>query len=654
MLGQFVSRIWGTTLGCFLTLVMVNGSASAESEANQLTEAEKRGGWKLLFDGQTAKGWRNFKQDGLKSGWVVKDGSLVLSERSKSDTLQIRDLVTDKKYGNFELSIDYKISQQGNSGILFHVLEDVRKPAFSGPEVQLYDNQGGPGTQKSGWLYGLYQPVLPQWVIRGADNVGLELPEDVDATRPAGQWNNLYLRVSATQSEVCLNGIHYFHFRKGDDDWNQRVAKSKFAQYPGFGKASEGHICLQDHGDEVAFRNVKIRELPIDDMVPDPIDGELKLTVEPAFPTIDWEDWDGVDERGRLQQLRPIEITDAGDGSGRLFVATQDGMIHCFSEDPQVTQTNLFLDLRDKVWDFKKGNELGLLGLAFPADYETSGHFYVYYSSHENQLLSVVSRFSVSADDPNRADPNSEEIILEVDEPFANHNGGAIGFGPEDYLYIALGDGGLRNDPYSNGQNLETWLGSILRIDVKNKSGGKNYSIPSDNPFVNTLNAKPEIFAFGFRNPWRMAFDSKTGTCWLADVGQDLWEEINILQSGGNYGWSVREGSHPFGNEVGDSTVPTIEPIWEYDHRQGRSITGGMVYRGDRLPELQGAYLYADYALGKIWALFYDEKTGKVIKNMRVPSRKIPVLCFGQGESGEAYYSVGTANGQSIYRFVKP
>ncbi len=188
---------------------------------------------------------------------------------------------------------------------------------------------------------------------------------------------------------------------------------------------------------------------------------------------------------------------------------------------------------------------------------------------------------------PNRADPASEMVLMEIDQPYQNHNGGSIEFGPDGYLYIGLGDGGDRNDPQANGQNLSALLGKILRIDVDTPADGKAYGIPADNPFVETKGARPEIYALGTRNPWRIAFDKETGDLWIGDVGQELWEEVNVITKGGNYGWSNREGSHPFGNRPAVAGVPApIDPVWEYDHQIGRSITGGRVYRGSRVPEL--------------------------------------------------------------------
>jgi glucose/arabinose dehydrogenase len=241
---------------------------------------------------------------------------------------------------------------------------------------------------------------------------------------------------------------------------------------------------------------------------------------------------------------------------------------------------------------------------------------------------------------------------MKIPQPFSNHNGGSIAFGHDGYLYIALGDGGGRNDPLGHGQNLATLMGSLLRIDVDHQQSGKNYAVPADNPFLNREGAQPEIYAYGFRNIWRLTVDRQTGDLWAADVGQDFWEEVNLVQKGGNYGWSVREASYPFNNKPATAADPLIPPVWEYDHQLGKSITGGFVYRGAKLPELQGHYVYADFISGRIWALQYDSTTGRVISNKSIASTGFPVLAFGQDESGELYYMLETVNGQGIYRLA--
>jgi glucose/arabinose dehydrogenase len=385
--------------------------------------------------------------------------------------------------------------------------------------------------------------------------------------------------------------------------------------------------------------------------VTDPVDGHLPLKGVVAFPELKWEGFEGADEDGRITTLRPMVLTHAADGSNRNFVATQRGTIYVFSNDPKAQLATLFADLSDRVQDWRKDNEEGLMGFAFHPDYKNNGQFYVYYSSSTEPRMSIVSRFKVSATDPNRADVSSEQIVMKIPQPFANHNGGSIAFGHDGYLYIALGDGGGRNDPLGHGQNLKTWMGSMLRIDVDREQDGKHYAIPADNPFLDREGAQPEIYAYGFRNIWRMSIDRKTGEIWAADVGQDFWEEVNIVKRGGNYGWSIREASYPFNNKTVELADPLEPPVWEYDHQIGKSITGGFVYRGTRLPELDGMYVYADFISGRIWALKYDESLKKVTRNMGIASTGFPVLAFGEDEAGEVYYMLETINGQGIYRF---
>jgi len=610
-----------------------------------LSESEKRGGWQMLFDGKSTEGWRNYKSDRISDGWVVKDGLLERVGKGAGD------IVTTEQYENFELSLEYRISKGGNSGIMFHVTEDQTQPWHSGPEVQIQDNVDGRDPQKAGWLYQLYKPVKPEWATMFENQVGFKGTDLDDATRPAGEWNHVYLRLSPKQCEVAVNGVSYFYFHKGDEEWNKRVAASKFAAFPQFGKAGKGHICLQDHNDPVAFRNIKLRVLSADGSVTDPVDGHLPLKGVVAFPELKWEGFEGADEDGRITTLRPMVLTHAGDGSNRNFVATQRGTIYVFPNDPKAQLATLFADLSDRVQDWRKDNEEGLMGFAFHPNYKSNGYFYVYYSSSTEPRMSIVSRFKVSANDPNRADPASEQIVMKIPQPFANHNGGSIAFGQDGYLYIALGDGGGRNDPLGHGQNLKTWMGSMLRIDVDHEQDGKHYAIPADNPFLSREGAQPEIYAYGFRNVWRMSIDRKTGDIWAADVGQDFWEEVNLVKRGGNYGWSIREASYPFNNKTVEIADPLEAPVWEYDHQIGKSITGGFVYRGTRLPELEGMYLYADFISGRIWALKYDESLGKVTRNMGIASTGFPVLSFGEDEAGEVYYMLETINGQGIYRF---
>ncbi len=277
-----------------------------------------------------------------------------------------------------------------------------------------------------------------------------------------------------------------------------------------------------------------------------------------------------------------------------------------------------------------------MLGVAFHPQFKQNGQFFLYYTTRKAPHTSVVSRFRTLAGDPTKADPQSEEELLRIPQPYWNHNGGGLAFGPDGHLYIALGDGGFKDDPHGNGQNLETLLGSILRIDVNRKDPGRNYAIPPDNPFVGRPKAQPEIFAYGFRNVWGMSFDPATGVLWAADVGQDLWEEIDLVVKGGNYGWKLREGFHKF-KDGADPRPDLIEPIWEYHHDIGKSITGGVVYRGKKWPELVGCYLYADYVTNKVWALRYDPQQRKVVANYSLQDAKMPIISFGVDGEGEVY-----------------
>jgi glucose/arabinose dehydrogenase len=371
-----------------------------------------------------------------------------------------------------------------------------------------------------------------------------------------------------------------------------------------------------------------------------------------AFPDLKWTGWEGVTPAGKVVPHRPLVLTHAGDGTNRVFVASQHGVIHVFPNDPKAKKTDIFLDIEKKVLYRDDENEQGLLGLAFHPQFKKNGEFFVFYSLKGQKLTNVISRFRVSKDDPNKADPDFEEEILRIQRPFWNHDGGTICFGPDGYLYIALGDGGAADDPFKAGQRLNTLLAKVLRIDIDKKDEGKNYAIPKDNPFVGKEGARGEIWAYGLRNVWRMAFDRKTGKLWAADVGQNLYEEIDIIEKGGNYGWSIREGLHPFSPAGVGPRADLIDPIWEYHHDVGKSLTGGNVYRGKLIPELDGHYLYGDYITNKLWALKYDEAKKRVVANRPIPDPGQPVMSFGEDEPGEVYFLTASASGKGIYKFV--
>jgi glucose/arabinose dehydrogenase len=340
----------------------------------------------------------------------------------------------------------------------------------------------------------------------------------------------------------------------------------------------------------------------------------------------------------------PVAITHAGDT--RLFIVLQGGQIVIWNGGPAVLPTP-FLDVRQLV---STGGERGLLGLAFAPDYAQSGHFYINYTDRAGDT--VVARYSRSSSDPNRADPASARTILTVDQPFSNHNGGALAFGPDGYLYIGLGDGGSANDPGNRAQNLTDLLGKMLRIDV---SQGNPYAIPPDNPYVVSGGARPEIWASGLRNPWRYSFDRVTGDLWIADVGQGSREEINLQPAssdgGENYGWRIMEGSNchipPSSNCNPAGTL--VEPVIEYGHTNGAcSVTGGYVYRGTRYPRLGGMYIYADYCNGVIWGA---TRLASGIFNIRTLfDASFPISTFGEDVNGELYVA-DHGNGR-IFRIV--
>ncbi len=384
-------------------------------------------------------------------------------------------------------------------------------------------------------------------------------------------------------------------------------------------------------------------------------DSPLPLEAVTAFPKLQWTGWSGETPEGKVVHHRPIVLTHAGDGSNRVFVATQHGVIHVFPNDPNAEKTEVFLDIQDRVRYNDKEDEEGFLGLAFPPRYKETGEFVVFYTVQKAKRphTNVISRFRVRRDNPNQADPASEEVLLTIEHPFWNHDGGTVVFGPDGYLYIAVGDGGLAADPFRNGQNLQTLLGKILRIDVDHKDGTKAYGIPKDNPFVSQADARPEIWCYGLRNVWRFSFDRETHVGWASDVGQDLWEEIDLLVAGGNYGWNIREALHPFGVRGVGPRKNLIDPIWEYHHSIGKSVTGGGVYRGSLLPELRGAYLYADYIAGTVFALRYDPAKKRVVANQSIRTPKLPIVSFGEDQAGEMYFLSITANGRGISRFER-
>ncbi|MCW3467447.1 PQQ-dependent sugar dehydrogenase [Chitinophaga nivalis] len=361
--------------------------------------------------------------------------------------------------------------------------------------------------------------------------------------------------------------------------------------------------------------------------------------------------------------ISPVNMAVPGDGSNRLFFCQKEGQVWIVQQGKQLTQP--FLDVSsDMVKVNAAYDERGLLGMAFHPDFKRNRKFYVYYSAPvANPVKNVLNHksrlveFTASAGNPNIADPASKRILLEIDQPESNHNGGQLAFGKDGYLYVALGDGGGAGDKHGaagNGQNLGTLLGKIIRIDVN----GTPYKVPADNPFVKTAGAKPEIWAYGLRNPWRFSFDRVTHQLFTGDVGQDIYEEIDIITKGGNYGWRIMEGYHDFKVPAGTDKSKLIAPIHEYDHNLGISITGGYVYRGKAIPALTGQYVFGDYN-GKAFVLAPKgnkwERSDLVFSNR--PADNLQILSWGEDEQGELYMltSASTSAGfkGAVYKLVK-
>lgn len=323
---------------------------------------------------------------------------------------------------------------------------------------------------------------------------------------------------------------------------------------------------------------------------------------------------------------RPTDLVGAGEG--RLLVLEQPGRVRLIAEG--VLLPDPFLDITGRVGS--QANEQGLLGIALHPRFAENGFFYLDYTNTGGDT--VVARFTAPPG-ANQADPASEKILLTIDQPYGNHNGGALAFGPDGYLYIGMGDGGSAGDPQNNGQNLTSLLGKVLRIDVDN---GDPYGIPTDNPYADGQRGRGEIWAYGLRNPWRFSFDRATGDFYIADVGQNAWEEINFQPGGAtggvNYGWKYREGSHVYSGEA-PAGLQLVDPVAEYEHPTGCSVTGGYVYRGSALPEFQGVYLYGDYCNGRVWGLL--RLADGSWQNRQLFETGAYLSSFGQDDAGELY-----------------
>jgi glucose/arabinose dehydrogenase len=340
-------------------------------------------------------------------------------------------------------------------------------------------------------------------------------------------------------------------------------------------------------------------------------------------------DWPKVVLSQQVSGLEgPVHVTHAVDGSGRLFIVEQTGRIRVVQAG--VLLSTPFLDLTDRVGCC---GERGLLSVAFPPDYPQKGYCYVNYTDRSGST--VVARYH-TMDDPNLADPGSEEVVLTIGQPYANHNGGQLAFGPGDgYLYIGMGDGGAGGDPQNHAQNPSSLLGKMLRIDVE--SGVVPYAIPPTNPYTQTAGYRPEIWALGLRNPWRFSFDRQTGDLYIGDVGQGQWEEIDFQaasSSGGdNYGWRIMEGAHCYDSATCDQTGLVL-PVVEYDHSQGCSVTGGVVYRGESYPRMRGVYFYGDYCTGRVWGL---RRNGGAWESTPLADTPFRITHFGEDEAGNVY-----------------
>lgn len=343
---------------------------------------------------------------------------------------------------------------------------------------------------------------------------------------------------------------------------------------------------------------------------------------------------------------QPLYLTHAGDGSGRMFVVEKGGTIRVV-KNGQLLPTP-FLDLKSRI--LASGSEQGLLGMAFHPRYAENGRFFVAHT--DAQARNTVERFQVS-NDPDRGDPATGVKLLSIEDPAQNHNGGHLAFGPDGYLWVGTGDGGGSGDRYGNGQNKQTLLAKMLRLDV---DGGDPYVVPADNPYVGQADYLPEIWAMGLRNPWRYSFDRATGDLWIGDVGQNAYEEIDHVAAGSagglNFGWPLTEGLHCFPESASCDAAPFVKPVAEYGRSGGCSVTGGYVYRGTASPSLHGLYFFGDFCTGKVWSL--DGQAGGAWRMTEQLQQAIQISSFGEDEAGEVYITTftGSDGGHQIFRIV--
>ncbi|MBT3585378.1 MAG: glucose sorbosone dehydrogenase [Halobacteriovoraceae bacterium] len=329
---------------------------------------------------------------------------------------------------------------------------------------------------------------------------------------------------------------------------------------------------------------------------------------------------------------KPLFLLAPPDGSNRLFVIEQKGKIHSFANRNDVKKTTLFLNMGSSVGSL--GREEGLLGMAFDPAFKKNGYFYLYYNKYFPRRT-VLSRLKVANHLATSASMDSEKVLLEIKQPYSNHNGGMLAFGPDGFLYVGVGDGGYRGDPKKHGQNRNSLLGSILRLNPSAEN-----IVPKSNPFVGKKEMRPEIWAYGLRNPWRFSFDRKNGELWVGDVGQDKREEISKPLIGDNLGWNKMEGNLPYKGASFKELKKMRAPVFDYSRREGKSITGGYVYRGKKHPELFGKYLYADFVSGRVWTLsklpLRQQTKKKLYSSSLLGEVRLP-SSFGEDSNGELY-----------------